>query len=893
MTTLDFVNICHRSKSNGVIEIFPSFRVGKSKELIVKGKSFYAIWDPEKGLWSKNIYDVQRMIDNEIYKAQDAIKGDTPTKALTLGDFSSKKWTEFEQYVKSQPDSNIILDNRIVFANTEVGRDDYASHKLPYALEDGPTPAYEELVNTLYSRDERQKFEWAIGSIISGDSKAIQKFIVFYGEAGTGKSTIINIIQAIFEGYYTTFEAKALAGSNNQFSTEAFKNNPLVAIQHDGDLSRIEDNTKLNSIIAHEEMLINEKYKAGYTSRINAFLFMGTNRPVKITDAKSGIIRRLIDVHPTGNRIEPSRYHYLMGAISFELGAIAFHCLNVYQTLGKTYYDSYRPLEMIFQTDVFFNFIEWNYDIFKYQDGTTLTQAYDLYKQYCDESLVEFKLPRYKFREELKNYFEKFEEVGRNSEGRQVRSVYYGFLHEKFVSHVEKGYDGNDQKHGLVLDRGDSLLDGLFKDSPAQYSSRNGTPKTSWDKVKTKLSDLDTTKEHYILIEDEHHIVIDFDLKDENGNKSKELNLKEASKFPPTYAEFSKSGAGIHLHYIYDGDVSMLSRLYSPGIEVKVYSGNSALRRKLTKCNNIPIAHINSGLPLKEKNDMYNPSVNFSERSIRTMIEKNLNKEYHPGTKPSIDFIYKILTDAYNNNIHYDVSDMRQKILTFAAKSTNNAKYCINLVSKMQFKGKDCEDDPITENGEYANDQIVFYDVEVFPNLFIICWKYRGTDKVITMTNPSPDAVTELFSLKLVGFNNRRYDNHIIFARHLGYTNEELYRLSHKIIIDKNKDAFFGDAYGISYTDIYDFCSKKQSLKKWEIDLGIHHQECPYAWNEPVPEDKWQLVADYCANDVLATEATFEANIADFTARKILADLSGLTVNDTTNQHTLRIIFGA
>jgi phage/plasmid-associated DNA primase len=76
-----------------------------------------------------------------------------------------------------------------------------------------------------------------------------------------------------------------------------------VAIQHDGDLSKIEDNTKLNSIIAHEDMMMNEKYKPSYTSRVNAFLLMGTNQPVKISDAKSGIIRRLIDVHPTGAKI--------------------------------------------------------------------------------------------------------------------------------------------------------------------------------------------------------------------------------------------------------------------------------------------------------------------------------------------------------------------------------------------------------------------------------------------------------------------------------------------------------------------------------------------------------------------------------------------------------------
>ena len=87
--------------------------------------------------------------------------------------------------------------------------------------------------------------------------------------------------------------------NSNSFALEPFKANPLVAIQHDGDLSRIEDNTRLNSIVSHEEMTVNEKFKSAYTQRFHSFLFIGTNRPVKITEAKSGILRRLIDVSPS------------------------------------------------------------------------------------------------------------------------------------------------------------------------------------------------------------------------------------------------------------------------------------------------------------------------------------------------------------------------------------------------------------------------------------------------------------------------------------------------------------------------------------------------------------------------------------------------------------------
>ena len=118
---------------------------------------------------------------------------------------------------------------------------------------------------------------------------------------------------------------------------------------------------------------------------------MATNRPVKITDGKSGIIRRLIDVKPSGSKLpSPRRYQALMAQIDFELGAIASHCLEVYREKGKNYYSNYRPLEMMLQTDVFFNFVEANYYVFKEQNCASLTQAYEMYKGLLRGSISRF-----------------------------------------------------------------------------------------------------------------------------------------------------------------------------------------------------------------------------------------------------------------------------------------------------------------------------------------------------------------------------------------------------------------------------------------------------------------------------------------------------------------------
>lgn len=889
---LDFLNISYKNNKDGSIEVYPKFVIKKSSDLMIRGGDFYAVWIEDRQLWSTDEQDAIRLIDNELtaYAEEKKKHMDITVRIAYMWDSDSGMIDRWHRYCQKQMRDNYHqLDEKLIFSNVETKKEDYATKRLSYPLEKGDISAWDKLLSVLYSPEERMKIEWAIGAIVSGDSKTIQKFLVLYGAAGTGKSTVLNIIQKLFEGYYSVFDAKALGSSSNSFALEAFKTNPLVAIQHDGDLSRIEDNTRLNSLVSHELMTVNEKFKSTYASRFNAFLLMGTNKPVKITDGKSGLNRRLIDVTPTGEKLPAKEYKTLIKRVDFELGAIAQHCMDVYSS-NKNAYDDYIPVTMLGASNDFYNYVLDSFPVFKREDGTTLKAAYEMYKTYCDDARVQYPLPLRSFKEELKNYFRDYTERVSLGDGSRVRSYYQGFRYEKFGTYIETPEEPKQEQKLIKFDSIESIFDNECADCLAQYGNANETPSRKWENVKTTLKSLDTSKLHYVKVP-ENHIVIDFDIPDENGNKNFDLNVKEASKWPPTYAELSKSGQGIHLHYIYTGDPNRLSRIYDDHVEVKVFTGKSSLRRKLSKCNDLPIATISSGLPLKGEDKMVNFEAIKSEKGLRTMIKRNLNKEIHPNTKPSVDFIYKILEDASNSGLKYDVTDMRNAVLAFAASSTHQADACIKLVNKMPFKSADPSDSK-------PNDEqpLVFYDIEVFPNLFLVNWKIQGEGKpVVRMINPSPSEIEELVQFRLVGFNNRRYDDHIMYARLMGYTNEQLYKLSQKIVGSKkgaNRDCFFSEAYNLSYTDVYDFAAKKQSLKKWEIELGIHHQELGLPWDEPVPEDMWIKVAEYCDNDVLATEAVFNHLKGDWTARKILADLAGMPVSSSTNTLTTKIIFG-
>lgn len=885
---MDFYTI-RTKEAKGFTQAYPDWIVGDCDDLMVRGGAFYAVWDEAKGLWSQREFDVRRIVDADLlaFVEEEGSKGNVVEPLLTRN-FTSGSWEKFNRYIRNLPnDANFHqLDESITFANTEVKKKDYVSKRLPYSLEEGATDAWDELLGVLYSPEERDKIEWSIGAIVSGASRWIQKFLVFYGPPASGKSTIIGIIERLFEGYVATFEAKALTSNNGTFAMEPFERNPLVVIQHDGDLSRIEDNSRLNSIVGHDSMNLNVKYRSAITVRPNAFVILGTNKPVKITDAKAGSTRRLIDVHPTGVKIAPARYHVLMENIKFELGAIAQRCKRRFEEMGKFYYEGYVPIKMMMMTDSFYNFVEAHFDIFKQQDMVQAKRVWELYKQYCEEMNIVRKLQYHEMREEIGNYFQEFKDRHWVGE-KEYRSVYLGF----------KGLPGQspapfvpDTSYVIELQDWDPEVNGsalnlALHNQPAQYTRPGGGPARKWEKVTTTLADINPGELHYVKVP-EDHIVIDFDLVDEDGEKSLERNLEAASKLPPTYTEVSKSGKGLHLHYVYSGDVGSLASVYDVGVEIKTLLGDSSLRRKLTKCNNLDITTISGGLPKKEKPMLDSKSMK-TEKSLRDLIERNLRKEIHPGTKPSIDFIHHILEEAYESGMSYNVEDLKPVIMTFALKSTNQSDICLKTVKTMKFASE--REMPQTDQEEAP---LVFFDVEVYPNLFVVCWKKAGDHLVVRMVNPTPEEIESLLKMRLVGFNNRRYDNHILYARYLGRSNEELFALSQAIVGNEGQKYMFREAYDLSYADIYDFSSKKQGLKKFQLELGIFHMELDIPWDEPVDEGLWDKVVEYCVNDVESTEAVFNARKDDFIARQILASLSALPVNGTTQHHTARILFG-
>lgn len=865
----------------GFLEAVPRFANVNSQDIMIRDGSFVAVWNPKTELWSKNEFDVIDIIDNDVRNYVETSNIQNLVPKFCRRD-SDGVWKKYRLWSKNMVDTDHPMDRNPVFLDTPIRREDYVSYRLPYSLEDGIPVNWAKLVDTLYDPSEREKIEWTIGSVLTGDCRTIDKFLVFYGDPGSGKSTILNVMQKLFGDFCVPFDSESLAQRSNSFALSAFSDDPLVAIEHDGDLSRIETNTRLNSIVSNEIQLINEKFKKPRSMRITTTLVMASNNPVKITDANSGIPRRLLDVTPSGRRLPVNEYREVMDGVYHELGIIAQHCINVYRSLGPDYYRNYRSRTMISETNPVYNFVMEAYEDLGADGKVTLAKAYSSYKDYVNETGIQYLMPRYRFKTELRRYFREFHERIM-IDGVSYRSLFIGFLSDKFESVAGERMPLKNENWLELYPDASSIFDEHFGGCKAQYSSNSGTPRKAWQYVDTTLRDIVPTEEHYILMPEEY-ICIDFDLKGADCEKDLSANLRAASAWPPTYAETSKSGGGLHLVYRYPVDKDTTAE-YSPGIEIKRFRGKASLRRRLSLHNGRAIADYPGELPAKAPK-MINKKHVQDENHLRSLIAKALRKEVHANTAPNVDFIKSILDEAYESGITYDVTDSRNAVTAFAMSSTNQSDRCLKMVQQMHFMSEDK-----AEVAEEGNGRIAFYDVEVFPNLFVICYKVTDRPGVRFLVNPRPEVVRSLFDLRLIGFNNRKYDNHIMYAASLGYSNEELFEVSQRII-NNEKNATFREAYNLSYTDIYDFSTKKQSLKKWEIELGIKHQENTLPWDQPVPEDQWDDVVEYCKNDVEATEMVFNHLASDWGARKILAELSGLTVNDTTNQHTCALVFG-
>ena len=106
------------SDKKGCDYISPDFLISKSKDLMIRGQDFYAVYNKFTGFWSTNIYDVATLVDGEMedYARTNYVGERAGSYSIQyMKKFRSKSWREFITFVKSIGDNYTPLDNKILF----------------------------------------------------------------------------------------------------------------------------------------------------------------------------------------------------------------------------------------------------------------------------------------------------------------------------------------------------------------------------------------------------------------------------------------------------------------------------------------------------------------------------------------------------------------------------------------------------------------------------------------------------------------------------------------------------------------------------------------------------------------------------------------------------------
>lgn len=884
---------------------------------VSKGKLAY--------FWDGSAWQDITESDTLLLKAIDDSLNETARKYLEQGEsvsVISPQWNtsenkNFQHFVKSYTmNYDKEFNTRVVFDNEEVTRNMYTSTVLNYHPQDIPTPQFDKVMEVWFP-NSIEMIMWFVGAALLGKTDQIQKMVFIYGEPKSGKSSLLDIIDWLFQDYIHEMSVNGFTDTSDQFASGLFKNAPVI-VDRDADIKRIKNKVLFNKFISHESFSVNKKHVSPYDSRFTGILFAASNYVFDMGDpGKDGTARRVAPVYSKGARIPFNEYNIAMEQIkNVELPGIAQKAIDTFNRLGPGWSNDLEiDPDMMYKSNLAYQFIRDAYMDGRIGEVVKWKDIGDMYRDFLEDDSLNITNAKHRIREAMEQYY-KFADR-RKINGKDYKSVFYDPDVAKIlgVSKQESNVtvsNTNSQSQDRLQPSFTSEFNYFEHSSfPGQETNDKGNPKFPWDKVVTTAADINQRELHYIRAPKEL-IRIDFDA------PTLEENIKLSTGYPETYGEISKSGKGVHLWYFYDGDdVETLVRRISPEVEIKINTGKAGVRRKFTHSNGIE--HISTMYPadlshketsmLKDTENMF-----INEKALRTQIEKSLRKENTGSTITEVQFIAHLLDEALASGKDFDVKDLRQSVLAFATRSRHQAPKALEIFAKMKFSSKE-EEQQREWNDEHQgyvdvpDDELVIFDIESIPDLFMVSYMQHHTGEPKTLIWYEPlgmritrEEIDELLANPLVGFNNLRYDNHIMYGAHLGKTPEQLYYQSKHLVTHGDNSGTYNAAYQLAYTDLYDLIPDKMSLKKWEIEMGMKHNELDVDWEATTQENADRLgitveefietMAEYNRDDVMASDALLDYRYADFEARKMLAELTDMPVSTTTNNLSAAFIFG-
>lgn len=196
----------------------------------------------------------------------------------------------------------------------------------------------------------------------------------------------------------------------------------------------------------------------------------------------------------------------------------------------------------------------------------------------------------------------------------------------------------------------------------------------------------------------------------------------------------------------------------------------------------------------------------------------------------------------------------------------------------------------------YARGSTLVFDIECYPNYFLIAFKCVNTGRVVTFED-SPNGMFNrsklnfvIYNFRIISFNGRRYD---VPMMSLAMREEPLSKLkeaSDVLVTDDGcslKD--FSAIYSLIYLqfdhiDVFDVAPLKASLKLYAGRLHCARmQDLPYDPSIPLTFEQARHVRFYCVNDLNNTQLLYEDLIPQIKLREQLSAEYGIDLRSRSD----------
>lgn len=244
----------------------------------------------------------------------------------------------------------------------------FFTYKLQYdmAEEDQPTPVFDAFLKLISTNDEQKEtlIKEFIGYILSGcDYSKFNKILVLDGDGANGKTSLINIIQALV-GQDNMASIDLTSLKENRFSTSGLVGK-LVNFCAEEPKSAFSASGILKKLTGNDPVMAEPKNKDAFSFVNYSKFIISYNEMPFLPDKTSGMERRLIIV-PCVTDLETNpelKIKHLQPKIQKELGGIARQCIKSFNGVKErghfTVIESgkARYKELVLQSDPFLDFM--------------------------------------------------------------------------------------------------------------------------------------------------------------------------------------------------------------------------------------------------------------------------------------------------------------------------------------------------------------------------------------------------------------------------------------------------------------------------------------------------------------------------------------------------------